>query len=115
MSRRARGLGFTLRLRLRVFPRPPTSWVPGLGHEQACQRQAVLIQSQNEKMRRTQKGTTHFYARGLGFEPRLAESESAVLPLNDPRKKAEGDNEHTFNRLSIHKSLNAVRYLQRPA
>ena len=27
-------------------------------------------------------------AGGLGFEPRLAESESAVLPLDDPPKEA---------------------------
>ena len=29
-------------------------------------------------------------AGGLGFEPRLAESESAVLPLDDPPTKAPG-------------------------
>jgi hypothetical protein len=28
-----------------------------------------------------------FVAGGLGFEPRLAESESAVLPLDDPPTK----------------------------
>lgn len=30
-------------------------------------------------------------AGGLGFEPRLTESESAVLPLDDPPKEKMGD------------------------
>ncbi len=33
-----------------------------------------------------EKGLVFGNARGRGFEPRLTESESVVLPLDDPRK-----------------------------
>ncbi len=38
-------------------------------------------------------------ARGLGFEPRFTESESAVLPLDDPRKFAPANFPSVFYQL----------------
>ena len=46
---------------------------------------AVLILSIIIKLKRPAKrGRFDFMAGGLGFEPRLTESESVVLPLDDP-------------------------------
>ena len=39
---------------------------------------------ENKGLRAFARNPLFFLAGGLGFEPRLAESESAVLPLDDP-------------------------------
>src|ERR1051326_5957060 len=39
-------------------------------------------------LRRNRKSAVNSMAGGLGFEPRLAESESAVLPLDDPPRSS---------------------------
>ena len=48
----------------------------------------VLLAPAHSKMKRPADWRAHsFLAGGLGFEPRLTESESVVLPLDDPPKE----------------------------
>ncbi len=70
-------MGYALRAALRAFKFVPDKFV----------EQGSNTEPRPYKTIEPQKGALLFYMAGeLGFEPRLAESESAVLPLDDSPK-----------------------------
>ena len=74
--------------RLNNAPTNKTSWQHGHSggaNPTALSAMQARLQTGRSDLRgRTVKAERNQVAGGLGFEPRLAESESAVLPLDDP-------------------------------